>query len=163
QARGFDAGYRTELVAERTPNPDRFAGKTNDNRTNLRVSVAFVATHARRGADPVAHAVHAELGPAFAPQICRRARAIDGGKHPGQFLNAGRNAAVRLTHIDRLDLEIAGHGPADVPRLVEIDAEIIADDTADGAAPSDDARNRLLVDRILRRHNEAIGREIRPD
>ena len=127
------------------------------------VRVAFVSAHAGRGADAVAHAVHAQLGPALAPQVRRDVRAVDRRQHVAQLLRARRHTAMNLADIDRRGVEVARHGAADASRLVQVDAEIVSDDAADGAAPPDDARDRLLVDRILRRDDEAVGRQIRPD
>ena len=163
QARGLDAGDRVELIAERVADPDRLAGEADHDAADHVVRVALVAAHAGRGADAVAHAVDAELRPALAPQVGGRLRAVDRREHVAQLLDARRDAAMRLADIDRLDLEIARHGAADMARLVEIDAEIVADDAADGAAPADDARDRLLVDGVLRRDDEAVGREVRAD
>src|ERR1044072_1143827 len=131
QARWLDAGDRTELIAQRVADADPLAGKANDDRADLVVCIALVAAHAGRRADAVAHAVHTELGPALAPQIRRHVRAIDRAQHVRDFPDPRRDAAMRFANVDRLDLEIARHRAADTARLIEIDAEVVADDRSE--------------------------------
>src|SRR6476646_11007943 len=115
------------------------------------MGVALIAAHAGHGADAVAHAVHTQLRPTYAPQIGRDGGAVNWRKKALKLLDARRHPAVHFTDEERCRVEVARHRPAHVTRFIEVDGEIVSHNASDGPAPADDAGNGLLVDRILRR------------
>ena len=92
---GVDAADVLELVAERLADPDRLAAETDHDPADHGMRVTLIAAHAGRGADAVAHAVHAQFRPAHAPQVRRCRGAVDRREH-AEFLDARRHAAVHL-------------------------------------------------------------------
>src|SRR5215218_2771414 len=163
QAHGLNTRDQTELIAECAANADRLPGKADDDRADLVMGIALVTSHAGGGAYAIAHAIDAQLGPALTPKVGRRVRTVNRGQHVAQLLDTRRDATVRFADVNRLDFEVAGNRAADVAGLVEIDAEVVANHASHSAAPPNDPRDRFLVDRILRRHDEALTRQVRAD
>src|SRR6185295_8453898 len=158
-----DAFHFLELIAERLPDADRFAGEPDLEAANLRIAQAIARRQSRRGGNTVAHAVLHELGPALAPQVGRNLAAVDAGDPLGELLRALRDAPVRLTDAKHGVLVAALCDRAANPAgFVEVDRDHRRDD-ADGSPPSDDARDRFFVQAVLQRDDEALGREIRRD
>src|SRR3989442_4444162 len=92
----LDAADLLELVAERLADAHAFAGELDLAAADRRVVRARRRGEPGGGGDAVAHAVLAELGPALAPEIGRRLRAVDAAEPFDQLLDARRDAPVRL-------------------------------------------------------------------
>ena len=112
------------------------------------------------GRHAVLHAVLAELGPALAPQVGRGLGAVDAAHHVAQFLDALGDAAMHLADAEHRVLVAAlGDGAADAGGLEHVDRDQRGHH-AHGLAPADHARDALLVQAVLQRHDEAVGRQV---
>ena len=172
--------YRKPIITEITVAKDRIstlfneflageikshnlAAEADDHAADDRMGVARVSAHACGRADPVAHAVHAQLGPAHAPQVGRGGHTVDGGEQGGQLLHPRRHPPMHLADDDGGVIPVERHGPADAAGLVQVDREVVGEDAAHRATPADHAGDGLLVDGVLRRHDVALGRQVGPD
>ena len=115
---------------------------------------------AGRGGEPVTHRVHHQLRPALAPQVGGDFGAVDRAQQLRHFLDAPRDAPVRLAHAeDRVLVSTHRDGALDPSRPVELDRDQ-ARDAAHGLAPAHVLRDALLVDAVLERDDEAVRRKI---
>src|SRR4029078_5467098 len=128
---------------------------------HLVVGIALVATHAGDGGQRVAHAVDAQLGPAHAPQVVGYGAAVDALHDALELLEARRHAAVHLAELQRLDRGVARHGALHASRVDQVDGEVVADDAADRAVPSDHRGDALRVDAVLGGDDVAVGCQVR--
>ena len=105
----------------------------------------------------VAHGVGSQLGPPLAPQVGRGLRGPSRRHHLGNTLQTLSDPPARLAQDERVPLHVAG--PRHAAGLINPCAQ--RNDATHDAGPSDDPRDSLFVDAVLRRHDESAGRQVR--
>src|SRR4051812_20025345 len=96
----------TKCEAEGLPNAYRLATQVDTYAADRVVSVARIAAQSGRCRYAVAHAVDAELGPPFAPEIVGGMRRVDAIQHLREFLDPAGDTAVRLSDVERDDVGV---------------------------------------------------------
>ena len=147
-----------QKIAERLPDPNRFAPEPSGEAADRLAFQHLSAGQARAGGEPVAHDVGDQFRPALAPQIAGYLGAVSVADQATDFLCPMRDAAVHFANA-----KYSVRSPAlacaavDVPGFRQIYV-----DTARNApkrlAPTDDAGDRLFIHAVLQRHDIAVWR-----
>ena len=149
-----------ESVAERLANTDGLTAEPVREMPQRVVLDDFPADQAGAGRKPIAHHVGDQLRPALAPDILRHEGAVGVGEEAANLLGAVGDAAMHFADPEDgvFRAGLAG-GALDLTWRVQLDGDR-AGNRAQGLAPADDARDRLLVHAVLQRDDIAVRREI---
>src|SRR6202043_4146445 len=140
--------------------PHRLAAELDRETADGVVAVAIGASEAGGRRDAVLHAVLPELGPALAPQVGGGLGAVYPAHHLAQLLDPLGDAAMDLADAEhRMLVAALGDCAANAGGLEHVDRDERGHH-AHGLAPADDARDALLVQAILQRHDIAVGRQV---
>ena len=149
----------SSCVAERLADAHRLAAELDREAADRVVAVALRAGQAGRRGDAVAHAVLRRASTSARPtgwswpSRCRSPEHLDAAPRTRCVI-----AAVRLADAEHGVLVAAfAHGAADARRPRTDRPRCIEATTPSVLAPADDAGDRLLVDAVLQRDDEAVA------
>src|SRR5690606_16690770 len=85
-----------EGIAMREADLDGLGGEADRQPAGHRIAVIAIAATPRRCRDRITHRIDDQFRPALTPEVRRRLRAVDNAYHLRDFLDAWRDASVRL-------------------------------------------------------------------